>query len=156
MRRADLRSWLASTKVSGQARHVLMVLEYAHANDGRAWPSVPTLAAETGWSERTVQRALRELEETGDIATMVSVSGHATVYSLWITRGDRESPVTVSPKGVTDSPKGVTESHPEGSKKVLRRRAATSSNGSTPVDNRRNGARTDHRGTFLPGTGWVG
>lgn len=50
-------------------RHVLLVLaNYAGADGEDAFPSVERLSKETGMSSRSVQRALRTLEESGLIA----------------------------------------------------------------------------------------
>jgi len=56
-------------RISGSAKLVLLRLAW-HANDrgpARAFPKVPTLAAATGLSDRTVQRALRELESPAHV-----------------------------------------------------------------------------------------
>ena len=53
----DARYW----DVSPTARHVGMVIA-SHANKwGRAWPSIETIAVETGRHPRTVIRAVQEL-----------------------------------------------------------------------------------------------
>jgi DNA-binding transcriptional MocR family regulator len=63
----ELMLWARGTPVDPTARHVLMVIA-SHANRaGRAWPSIPTLALETGHHRRTVELAVDRLEEAGVI-----------------------------------------------------------------------------------------
>ena len=57
---------LASSAMSPKSRHVGMVLaRRARRENGRCWPSVPLIAADTGLSERSVFRALDELKRKG-------------------------------------------------------------------------------------------
>ncbi|MBO0732301.1 MAG: helix-turn-helix domain-containing protein, partial [Acidimicrobiaceae bacterium] len=49
--------------IDSTAHHVLLQLA-AHTNvDGRAWPSIATIARETRLDPRTVRRAIRRLED---------------------------------------------------------------------------------------------
>ena len=52
------------------AKHVLLVLALHADKDGTCFPRVITLARETGWTTRSVQIALRELESKGPIQTL--------------------------------------------------------------------------------------
>ena len=71
----SVRRW----PVSSTARHVGMVIG-THANRmGRAWPSLDTLAAETGLSRRTVSRAVAELRDA-DLVTIQSRMGQSSEY----------------------------------------------------------------------------
>jgi hypothetical protein len=89
-------------------------------------PAVATLAADLGWSARTVKRVLRDLEEAGWL-TITERPGTSSVYEL--ARDSRaaaqnrrslqegvsgQSPVTAeSPRGVSgQSPRGCPASHP--------------------------------------------
>ena len=55
---------------------VMLVLAYHwNASKRLAWPSVPTLARLTGWGERKVQYALRELEALGSITAASTKKG---------------------------------------------------------------------------------
>jgi DNA-binding transcriptional MocR family regulator len=57
--------------VLGPRQHQLVhaLLSYDWTGDGAIYPSVPTLAMRLRWSVRTVQRALRSLEDQGYIVT---------------------------------------------------------------------------------------
>ena len=67
------------------ARYVLLVLSNYGGVDGRdAFPSVATLAEDTGLSERTIQSKLRLLEEGGAI-----VLGNPAVVAARISKVDR-------------------------------------------------------------------
>ena len=78
------------------AKAVLICLADYADDQGTAWPSVPKLAAEVQISDRTVQRALRVLEEAG----LLTVERHdrkdggqtSNRYHLSMTPGDRVSP----------------------------------------------------------------
>lgn len=67
--RAERYSWwraLRASSLSPTARHVaLTIATYMDAVGGGAWPSMATLADDTGRSRRTVARAVQELEEHG-------------------------------------------------------------------------------------------
>jgi len=67
------------------ARHVLLCLaNYADKNGRGAFPSVASLADDTGLSARTVQAKLRVLEEQG-----IVVEGNRAVAAAYINRRDR-------------------------------------------------------------------
>jgi hypothetical protein len=51
----------------GAAAHVLHVLARACNDDGRCWFAIPTLASKTRLTDRGVQKALQELERTGEL-----------------------------------------------------------------------------------------
>lgn len=68
------------------ARHVLQALaEHAHRNGTGARPSVLRLQYRTGYDRRTVQRALRRLEDAGLIDAQGAVNG-CTSYTLDLSR----------------------------------------------------------------------
>lgn len=67
------------------ARHVLLCLSnYAGKSGQAAFPSVSTLATDTGYSERTVQYRLRDLEASGLI-----VRGNQAIAAAYVDRHDR-------------------------------------------------------------------
>jgi hypothetical protein len=76
---------------SGQEGKNLLVLlalaDNANEDTGYAWPSVATLARKSRMSERSVQRALRDLEEAKEISTVraggrVNGAYRSTVYAV--------------------------------------------------------------------------
>jgi hypothetical protein len=87
-------------KVSGikpTARLVAFLLA-DHHNDstGLCFPSIPTLAAETGLSERSVIRALEELEGSNQIRINKSVGKSSKYILLFPPTPDSLSPLTES------------------------------------------------------------
>ena len=77
------------------SRHVLLVLaNYADQEGRSAFPSVRTLARETGLSDRAVSKYLRELEDAGAITR-----GNQAVAAAHIARGDRRPVVYDMPVG---------------------------------------------------------
>jgi Helix-turn-helix domain len=73
----DARHW----DVSPTARHVGMVIA-SHANKwGRAWPSLETIAAETGRDRRTVIRAVQELAKA-DHVKVLERAGRSNEYEF--------------------------------------------------------------------------
>lgn len=94
--------------------------DHAHDDGTSIWPSVARLAAKTEWSERTVQRVIRELQTLG-ILVLVEEGGHGAkstnefrfdmdllfdlccgAVDIVENEGDHESPCTLV--RVTDSP----------------------------------------------------
>ena len=62
--------WAKTWELSSPQKFVLlMIADHYNEKDKRAWPSIETLASETGLDPRTVSRALRELETQGLIQT---------------------------------------------------------------------------------------
>jgi hypothetical protein len=57
--------WKEATDVKGTAKVILLNLAWHADEEGVAWPSLPTLAAEAGVAERTAQDALAELDALG-------------------------------------------------------------------------------------------
>lgn len=105
------------SKQGGNALIVLLKLA-DNADDERrlAWPSVPHLAKKCRMSERTVQRALRELEAAGEISThreggrQRDGSYKATVYRV---HPQGRQCVTPPASAVTkEAPAGVTPVSP--------------------------------------------
>ncbi len=89
---------------------------YAGEN-GDCYPSVPTLANETGTSERQTQRYLAELEKKQLIRrnARVSEAGQTSnVFAFLWHPIFRQAATKMSPEGVTDvSPEGVTDQAPK-------------------------------------------
>lgn len=80
-------SWALSQQVvtESHARHVLLCLaNYADQSGRAAFPSVSSLALDTGLSPRTVQYRLRELESMGLISR-----GNQAIAAAYITQRDR-------------------------------------------------------------------
>lgn len=72
---------LHHSKARGTTKLVLLGIAN-HQGDGGAWPSIRTLARYGGVSERSVQRALRELEDLGEIRTHIQQGGMGVPASV--------------------------------------------------------------------------
>jgi hypothetical protein len=73
---------LHHSRAKGTAKLVLLGIAN-HDGDGGAWPSIKTLAKYSCCDERQVQRALKHLEELGEIRRLVGAGGNQN------TRADR-------------------------------------------------------------------
>ena len=90
--------WARAQSLPTSEKFVLFVMaDYAREGDDVAFPSVGTLMADTGMSERTVQRARKALEKRGLIvkAPRYGQSGFRLCFEVTI-QGDGRKPVTVS------------------------------------------------------------
>jgi len=77
--------WLAeghAARMGASAAVVWLALLYHAGQDGRAWPSHATLAAETGLGERTVREALARLRELGYLSVIEERPGRTTIYAV--------------------------------------------------------------------------
>jgi hypothetical protein len=57
----------AAGGVDPTARFVLVTLAFRAGTDGRAWPSIARVCADTGYTRRTVTRAIARLVDTGHL-----------------------------------------------------------------------------------------
>ena len=100
-------------EVSPIARHVGTIIA-GHANrGGLAWPSLETIAAETGWSRRAVMRAVREIEDAGYF-TVVARIGRVSqyVFAPGYPQIVRDHPAIGGGPTVTDPGQTVTDPGP--------------------------------------------
>lgn len=108
-------------------RLVMLVLADHAKDDGtNAWPSVATIATQARLSERQTQRALRNLEELGEIVATGRSQKGTTVYSIvgyrvheGIEGGDNMAP-RQGVGGDMDGTGGVTSTTPGGDVGVTR------------------------------------
>lgn len=122
------------------ARHVLLVMaNYANQDGTAAFASIARIVRDTGWSERCVRKAIRELQQVG-----VLRPGDKAVALAYIKRADRVpqcydlvlDPVSAPERGARgaprESPTGGT-SRPSGGHVVPPRgaRGAPNPSGST-------------------------
>jgi hypothetical protein len=71
------------SKARGGARMVLTALaDYAHPDGTNAWPKIETLALHARMSERGVQKALRRLEDDGEIVCTGQSRSGSNVYAI--------------------------------------------------------------------------
>lgn len=89
--------------IEPSARHVLLCLANYAGQDGRAaFPAVSRLAVDTGYSERTVQYRLRDLEAAGLI-----LRGNQAIAAAYVDRHDRRPVVydLAIKRGAADAPR---------------------------------------------------
>jgi hypothetical protein len=76
--------WANSRASSGTLLVLLAIADFAD-DDGKAWPSVETLARKSRLSERAVRYALRELEKMGELATLKEAGpGGVNMYRVHV------------------------------------------------------------------------
>lgn len=62
--------WAKEQALPGVQKSVLIcIADRLNAKKGYAWPSIARIARDTGWSTRTVAKAIRALKEAGLIET---------------------------------------------------------------------------------------
>src|SRR5262245_14009737 len=86
--------------LGGPATAVLCDLADRATDTGVCWPAVATIAADTGYDRRTVQRALRRLEVEGLL--MTRRTGRGTRYTLAVSAASEASESHI--RGVTLTP----------------------------------------------------
>lgn len=127
------RAVVLNTKLEKASRGVMLALAtYANTSQHRAWASVPSLARRAGYSQRTTQQQLRELERLGYIRSIKDeVTRVTTTYQIVTSKLLRElcgtaagAPSVASAKtapggeipaggGEILAPGGVKSSHPK-------------------------------------------
>lgn len=117
------------------AEKMVMLVIADHANDDgtNAWPGVATIARKTSMSERTVQRYIKALEESGLI--LVVAQGGGTKDTRNDRRPNRYDIILSALHGVTNSASdvdGVTNEASRGDKNDVTG-CQTEQNGVTPV-----------------------
>ena len=108
-----------TTAPSPTAHHVLLTLgSFVSDGDKDAWPSVLTLASMTGLTRRTVQRALRALEDARLVQT-VTVTGQSSRYRLTTgVTGPQGGRKSYAGGGVRESPGGASQLRPKVQEKL--------------------------------------
>lgn len=94
---------LKYSRARGNARMVLLVIGDCCQDDGTAaWPAIETISARAGISERTAQRAIRELVELGELEVAEKegpprqTGQRANLYAVRMDRlcGDKLTPLS--------------------------------------------------------------
>ena len=127
------RAVVLNSKLEKASRGVMLALAtYANVQHHRAWASVPNLARRAGYSQRTTQQQLRELERLGYIQSIKDeVTRVTTTYQIVTQKlvqelcGTAAGPSSVAPAktapggekaapgGEILAPGGVKSSHPK-------------------------------------------
>jgi hypothetical protein len=93
---------------------MLALADHAQDDGTQVYPSVARIAWKTDYSERQVQRIMRDLEAKGILTAVKHIGGgrgHATEYCIHIEKGVKKSPFVkkgdvAREKGDTDDDKG--------------------------------------------------
>jgi hypothetical protein len=100
----------ASDLTANQKLVAQAISQYTDRDGSSAWPAVPTLAADTSLSDRTVQRSLESLVELGWLRIERRAAQHRpTTYGL-VPRGDTGSGLRRRPGVTQTTPRGDTRS----------------------------------------------
>lgn len=126
--RRQLRASGIYNQLSPSAAIVIMALaDFADA-DGYCWPSVKRIADENPVSDRSVQRAIRELEERG-LLVRQERPNQSNMYKLALGLPAKVrqigTPAKVSPTPRHDDTRGVTLCHPNKAKNKTVNRSAS-------------------------------
>lgn len=102
-------SWVwDNSQAEGSELLVLLAIADSADDDGtNAWPAISTVAKRARISERSAQRAIKRLAESGELSVETQAGGNESTradrrpnrYTIHIERGDRLTPR--SPNGVT-------------------------------------------------------
>lgn len=92
---------LHHSRATGTAKVVLIGIAN-HAGDGGAWPTIATLAKYAGVAERSVQRAIRDLEDLGEIHVHEQAGGNRHTQDRY--RPNRYDILVVCPADCDRSP----------------------------------------------------
>jgi DNA-binding transcriptional MocR family regulator len=99
--------WARQQRLGGPASAVLRDLADRANESGVCWPSIATIAADTGYDRRTIQRALRTLEHERLIES--KRTGRGSRYTLNLSHQRRHSDASDASeshiRGVTLTPK---------------------------------------------------
>lgn len=77
---------------------LLALADHADHNGADVKPGVPLIAWKTGYSERQVQRIMRELEDDGLLVKVAQPPGRPTVYRIDLSKGTRKPAYVPKPK----------------------------------------------------------
>jgi DNA-binding transcriptional MocR family regulator len=125
------RAVLDTDGVKPAAKFVLVAIALRAGTDGRAWPSIARISADTGYSRSTVKAAIAALRRTGHLAVI-----HSPGRPLLMTvTGSAPGPPTGSapgPTGSDDAQKRVS-SRPQKRKEENKKGATTGSTTTWPA-----------------------
>jgi DNA-binding transcriptional MocR family regulator len=99
---------ICKSELDPTARHVGLALCWFMDRTGQCYPSRPTLAERTGYSVRTVERALKRLEQAGDLRVQRGGGRGKTNLYVGVLKGDRGDAFSEL-KGRQNEPKRASE-----------------------------------------------
>jgi hypothetical protein len=131
----------AEIRTDPTAKLVLMMVAYRAGADGRAWPSMATIAADTGLRERAVRHAVHRLAKEGHLE-VIHRPGKSSVLR-------HQMPDTPPLRCRAPLPSDAAHPSPlrggELVKELVKERGGVRANGQTGP----------HTGHFSPGSGWI-
>lgn len=78
-----MNAMLDDPAMSGEAKMIyLIMLSHAWNDDRRCWPGYHSLQKRTGWGERAIRKAIRELEDIGLITAHRRGQGKTNIYEV--------------------------------------------------------------------------
>jgi DNA-binding MarR family transcriptional regulator len=80
-------SWALKQPVKTTEKLLLLVIANYADEKGHAWPSVETLARDTGMSRTTVKRTMKKLEATGFIRRQKRIKNQSQTSNLYALKG---------------------------------------------------------------------
>lgn len=80
-------AWALKQPAKTAEKFLLLVIANYADEQGRAWPSVETLARDTGMSRATVKRSMKKLEEAGYVRRHKRLKGHLQTSNLYTLKG---------------------------------------------------------------------
>lgn len=92
----------AYTRAKCVAHHVLLcIAEHCNEESGGTYPSIARISARTGWSEKTVRRAVQTLIELGEVSVTRKRRTFSNDYAVHLTpppsgQSDRSGQVRVT------------------------------------------------------------
>lgn len=96
-------NWAFKQPTKGPAKAVLIVLADHADQDGSSWPSVERQCFRSGFSERTVRMALRQLEQEGKIRSQIGVGrGHVSRYQVLYNQDEQPEAASKRPNGAEE------------------------------------------------------
>lgn len=131
--------WVLEHSQAEHAERLVMISLANHAGDEHlAWPSVKTIGSESRLGERTVQVALRSLEQLGEIEAVGRARRGTTIYRIIMDGPKRgaESAPPQNPHPAESAGEGVQNAAPGGAESAPEPSKEPSSNPQTAEDGR--------------------
>ena len=115
--------WAFKQPVSPTEKLVLLFLaDHANEKTQQCWPSLGTIARESGLSTRSVIRSMNKLSELGLLERADRFSNNrqtSNIYTLKIGNTPPLGLIDPLTRSDTESPSPVTQSHPRGCHRVI-------------------------------------
>ena len=115
--------WAFKQPLSPTEKLVLLcIADHAHEKTQQCWPSLGTIAKESGLSTRSVIRSVNKLVELGLLGRTDRFSNNrqtSNIYTIKIGDTLPVGPIDPPIRSDIESPSPVTQSHPRGCHRVI-------------------------------------